>query len=250
MNKIQQFFQDRNRSAIINKQFKDGDFSIPGFHLLPPIKLDLDINTNIENVEMFKHLIPSDNQMSLPSCCGFAWGNFLETKMSMQGHKLKGYQIDSRKIWERGRNMYFNGNMSGGLHLSQGFGACKELGLFDPYILLENTTSLSDIYKQLKDGPLVTAVVITADWKNPSHDNGYIKPNGTIIGAHAVLIVGVTIHNHNIYVHLMNSWGSDWGWNGIATLSAEYFSGINVESSEYVLGDINIPAIEKLLVKV
>jgi cathepsin B len=70
--------------------------------------------------------------------------------------------------------------------------------------------SVEDIKSELfENGPVVTQMVVYQDLLTYK-EGVYYHREGTIIGGHAVLIVGWG----EDYWEVQNSWGSDWGENG------------------------------------
>lgn len=70
---------------------------------------------------------------------------------------------------------------------------------------------ITDYHAALNDvGAIYVSAQIHANWKKPS--DGRIEPGGRAVGGHAFAIVGYD--EKGFWV--LNSWGADWGENGIA----------------------------------
>ena len=66
----------------------------------------------------------------------------------------------------------------------------------------------------MTSGPVTSSMVVYEDLLN--YETGiYYHKEGTIIGAHAILIVGWgETAEGTKYWELQNSWGQDWGYDG------------------------------------
>lgn len=178
--------------------------------------------------QWFDDLVPTYNQ-SGPSCVGQGWSNWLECVLRRYvGHATipKGMQLNAEALWFRGRQMFWKGNLSGGLYLKQGFDAMLDLGWLPPDTMYcEIGYGFSDSWEALLDAPLVTAHAVTEGWFQESPQNGCIMedyrlariPNAGHCTMRAACLQKA---GRNFYAQL-NSWGEERGWNGIFVMSEE-----------------------------
>lgn len=66
----------------------------------------------------------------------------------------------------------------------------------------------------LSTGSVITSFLVTSGWYYVEKD-GIIPTFGSIEGAHAVLIIGWKIIDNKKYWIILNSWGDQWGDNGL-----------------------------------
>lgn len=66
----------------------------------------------------------------------------------------------------------------------------------------------------LTTGSVLASFIITNGWYDTGKD-GIIRPYGGIEGGHAVLIVGWKLIDDKQYWIILNSWGKEWGDNGL-----------------------------------
>lgn len=179
----------------------------------------------------FPFMVPSYNQ-SGPSCVGHSWANWIEAFLRFHVNPLsipKGYQIDGEAIWRRGRQLFWGGNMGGGLYLSQGFHAAKDLGFLPSDAKLAKVGQDWDsVNNALQETPLVQGHIINKGWFKANTQSGCIdheaRPDRS--GAHATLLMATleqpdTAGNLTRWRVLLNSWGPDRGRFGFFTMSEE-----------------------------
>lgn len=185
--------------------------------------------SSVEQATWTKYVVPPVNQIG-PSCCGHAWANWMMMmvkryvgKSDMQPDD----QIDGYAIWKRGREMFWNGNMDGGLYLSQGFLAAQDLGIIPAeaqLVKIENEPM--SISQALLSTPLVCGNFTNPGWYNPSTENGCLdhgadREKGM---AHATTMIGLLVQSNavstTVFTLSVNSWGY-WGWNGLFIMMAE-----------------------------
>lgn len=63
--------------------------------------------------------------------------------------------------------------------------------------------------------------------------NGFIKPTGSIVGGHAILVRGISLRGG--YVKLANSWGKSWGLDGDCLLTFDDFNRLLQEDGEFAI---------------
>ena len=190
---------------------------------------------DIRETTWFRWCIPTYNQQG-DSCVGHSWANWIEC---MLRRKIgldaipRGMQMDGQAIWRRGRELFWEGKLNGGLFLDQGCLAAVDLGILSPSakpVRVDRVISAQAL--QLVKTPLVVGNAIHAGWFDPSPENGCIdhapRPDGT--GYHATLRVGILYQGNCWYFAGQNSWGSDWGWRG-------YFLMTTSEDQEGAMND-------------
>lgn len=179
----------------------------------------------------FDRIVPTINQHG-DSCVGQGWANWFEAMLrnDLGRAALKlGEQIDGYAIWKRGREMFNNGDLNGGLYLPQGYAAMIDLGMIptDSELIDVNAEAEGDLFKicsRLKKTPLVQGNMVHKGWFNPNPRNGCIdhRPdaNEDPEGGHCTLRVGFLVQDETPFWAFQNSWG-EWGWHGIGTMTVE-----------------------------
>lgn len=187
----------------------------------------------------FDACVPTINQHG-PSCCGQAWANWMECMVRRYVGRdaiPRGYQIDGYAIWAYGRQRYWNGDMSGGLYLWQGFHAGLDMGVIPPYSALAHIPDDPFAVRRALDlSPLVQGHIVGQQWADASPVNGCVDhseyPSQQDQG-HATLRIGLVIQANTVYYPLLNSWGESWGWNGIGLMSARYSEVTRLDDEVY-----------------
>lgn len=162
--------------------------------------------------------VPTDAQR-LPSCVGRAVAQMLMALFRRNGRRVK---IDGDAIWRRGREMFYGGDMSGGLLLHQGVFAAESLGLLrkGEYEIFRPANDLAEIDRYLSISPLVQGTATWPAWDRPNPVNGQIArgtPNRN--AGHATVIFDVQKRNGRYYNIFANSWGRSWGRHGYGILT-------------------------------
>ena len=68
--------------------------------------------------------------------------------------------------------------------------------------------------------------------KQWAEEQGFIKPKGSILGGHAILVRGINVKQN--YFLLRNSWGKSWGKNGDCKLTFKDMGRLLKEDGEAV----------------
>lgn len=89
------------------------------------------------------------------------------------------------------------------------------LGFYDSYHWARSEPEMALAVSYL--GPVVIGVNWWSHMYNPNK-LGFLKPTGSIVGGHCILVRGYNAESRFYTVH--NSWGPDWGDNGDAKVSA------------------------------
>lgn len=182
--------------------------------------------SNVREVGWFEWCLPTYSQNG-ESCVGHSWANWIECvarKRMGDSFIPRGLQVNGEAIWKRGREMFWGGDMTGGLYLDQGCLAAVDLGILPPLatpVRVDRTVSAQSM--QLTRTPLVVGHAVHAGWFNPSQENGCIdhapRPTGAD-GYHATLRVGLLLQNGVWFFAGQNSWGAEWGWRGYFLMTA------------------------------
>lgn len=185
---------------------------------------------NREAVGWQEFAVPTINQHG-PSCCGQAWANWFEMliRREIGRDALKeGEQIDGYAIWRRARELFYGGNLGGGLFLAQGFAGAMELGILPPgTVLLDITPDLDCIITQLKETPLVQGHIVSDGWYEPNPENGCLdhsklpKPGD---GGHATCLMGADPEESDTFIVGQNTWGSDYAFHGYFVMDFKFWS--------------------------
>ena len=167
---------------------------------------------------------PSDDQGHEESCVGRAWAHWLECMIRRyvaQSAMPVGANLDAHRIWTRGREMFWGGDLSAGLYVHQGLLAMVELGMVPPdsipMFVTPEAVSMSQV---LLSTPVVWAHNVSDAWYRPDTTNGCITPNVPPggIGAHCTCYLERLVQNGVAYCLFENSWGGDWGWYGMGMM--------------------------------
>jgi hypothetical protein len=175
--------------------------------------------------DWFWYCSPSINQDG-NSCVGWGWAHWL-TAMVRRYRDANafagGAQIDGQAVWQRGREMFWNGDMTGGLYLPQGFSALVDLGAIPPDSkLVEVNDDWDSVGLALRDTPLVQGHDIDSGWFRADPLNGCIgdaeRPDGEE-GSHCTLRIARLRQLAVQYYALANSWGDGWGRYGYGLMT-------------------------------
>jgi hypothetical protein len=155
------------------------------------------------------------DQKSEGACVAFALGHELnarpaEIKNIPEEWLVKRVYWDSQRIdpWQGGSypgaNPFYEGTS-----VLAGVKTLQKMGAFKGY---NWAFSMNDIIRGVAyNGPAVIGV----NWYEGMFDtdkSGFIKPVGSLIGGHAVLLRGVNIREQTFTIR--NSWGKSWGKDG------------------------------------
>lgn len=208
--------------------------STPGAALC---ELPLPAKREVPLYSWIRDVLPAESQNG-PSCVGQAWANWLEAMLRRWARgavPLGRWQLDGERVWRRARELFWNGDLSGGIYLSQGYAALIDLGWIPPDSKLRKIPEdWSSLGVALLEGPIVQAHQVHAGWYRPAPQNGCIdhKPEPTDAdGYHATLLIGRSVRmEHGVttrYLEGLNSWGERWGWHGCYLMTeAEWLEGL------------------------
>ena len=170
---------------------------------------------------------PSDDQGQESSCVGRAWAHWLECMLRRyvaQSAIPFGQNLDARKIWARGREMFWGGDLTGGLFVHQGLLAMIDLGIVpDGSIAMRVTEETMSASQVLLSTPVVWAHNVSAAWYTPDPVSGCIDPGVAPdgIGAHCTCYLERLVQKGIGFCLFENSWGGGWGWHGLGVMLEE-----------------------------
>lgn len=167
---------------------------------------------------------PTDAQ-KLPSCVGRSVAQMLMMlRRRKEGRKAitRANVIDGDKIWKRAREMFYGGDMTGGLLLHHGVLAAEDLGYIKAgsYRMFRPDNDIDQIDRYLAISPLMQGTATWPAWDWPDGKNGQIArgtPNR--YAGHATVIVDVQRRQGHRYNIFANSWGPKWGRHGYGILT-------------------------------
>jgi hypothetical protein len=148
------------------------------------------------------------------ACVGFAWSH----ELAAVPRKISVTNDTARQVYHRAQQLdEWEGENYEGTSVLGGAKAIQEQGHITEYRwafgLQEALLALSYA------GP----VVFGLNWYRgmmDTNNDGYIHPEGQIMGGHA--IVGIAVHTATNRIVLQNSWGGNWGNKGRCYLSWEH----------------------------
>lgn len=179
--------------------------------------------------DWYRDIVPTYNQ-HYDSCVGHAWANWMECMLRRYVRRdsiPENRQINGDWIWMNARKKHWGGVMKGGIFIPQGFEAMVDLGWIPPDAsLVEVPADFGNYNRALAATPLVQGHQVTAGWFDASRENGCIAhtyKTAMSAGGHCTLGISVAVKEGVPYRGLLNSWGPDWGWNGIGLMTDEYW---------------------------
>lgn len=145
------------------------------------------------------------------ACVGFAWAH--EALAYPRRHLVD--ETFARDVYRRARAIDdIPDSLGEGTSVLAGAKVMVEAGVIRSYRwafdIRETLVAIS------RYGPAVLGL----DWYEGMYEpdaRGFIKPQGAILGGHAILAIGVSIPRQSVTV--LNSWGRSWGAQGRAELS-------------------------------
>jgi hypothetical protein len=171
------------------------------------------------DISWLRHCRLGDNQGSNGACAIFAcasWAEIVHGKAISDVECLAAY---TQALADHGRDA------GDGLTFEEAFEAASAAGWLPGASGLELVLDEARLAEQ----PLLAGYEVTPGWQNPNEAGCLDHAAGSkILGYHAVCIVargelsGLT---GGPFLYIENSWGRDWGWNGIGVMSDAFHQG-------------------------
>lgn len=175
--------------------------------------------------DWYPYMRPSINQ-SGESCVGWSWAHwFTAMIIRYSGEDVfdMGWYLDGNKIWERGREMFWNGDKQGGLYLPQGARAMADLGIIPSNsVIMRVAQDWESVGLALLDSPIVQGHAIHPGWFRPDSLSGCIDHGPMASGSngyHATCRCARLRQEHDRFYVLQNSWGNNWAFSGYGLMS-------------------------------
>lgn len=169
------------------------------------------------------------------ACVGFAWAHELQARPK----EVQNIDYDSamsiywsaqlRDPWAGGAYPDASPRMDGTSVLAAAQHLHK-LGFFEEY---RWAFSLDDALLAVgHEGPGVLGCYWHESMFYPD-ENGFVKPEGPIMGGHAVLVRGVNFNRRE--VRISNSWGKSWGKDGDCFMTFDDFEKLLMNNGEFCI---------------
>ena len=206
-------FSGRTFDRIPRWDQRNEDFRIRGLTLVtkPPRSYTWRVGVNLD-------------QGREGACVGFAWAHELAARprivQGVTDDVARGIYLDAQRVDEWPGEGYEGTSVLAGAKVVQG------RGHFTEYRWARDVDELRMAIGYA--GPAVLGV----DWHEGMIDpaDGWIYPEGAIVGGHAILCYAVNIRGG--YFRVWNSWGASWGEGGSAKLSFESMQQLLTENGE------------------
>ena len=172
-------------------------------------------------VSWHEHLSPVVDEQDKPSCVGWGMANVIEIMTHMQtGGRIR---LDGRAIWEKGRELFYGGDQSGGLALFHGVRAAVLLGMV-PANTSYSTIPLEvgALVHALEHGPLLCANTAHPGWSDLHSSNDAVDESRSFTpgtNGHCTCMYALDTHNGVRMFRMENSWGG----RGQVAMTVEHF---------------------------
>lgn len=173
------------------------------------------------------------------ACVGFAWAAEAFAKpipvdlARMKAHTPSTHNAYASFLYGQARYIdEWPGENYEGTSVLAGAKASANMGTVREYRWAFSMDDLID--SVIAKGP----VVIGLNWYSGMYNapNGVLKRSGTLVGGHALLVVGFNLASTKIpgksTLIIQNSWGKTWGINGLAEITVEDLSALLKEQGE------------------
>lgn len=145
------------------------------------------------------------------ACVGFAWAHELNASpIEVSGMD----DAFAQRLYKRAQQIdEWPGEDYSGTSVLAGAKAVGELGYLDEY---RWAFGIDDVLLTLSHfGPVILGVNWYSGMYTPD-GNQYIRPSGYLAGGHAIMAIAYSHEAQEIW--LLNSWGRDWGWDGLCRM--------------------------------
>lgn len=190
--------------------------------------------------DWYQWIVPTYSQ-AYDSCVGHGWANWMECMLRRYVDRSiipANRQLNGDTLWMHARNKHWNGVLKGGIFIPQGFEALVDLGWLPPGALLVEVPAEFDNYNAaLAETPLVQGHMVTRGWFE-TISNGCIAhtyERSYKGGGHCTLGISTVIKDTIPFRGLLNSWGANWGWNGIGLMTDTYWLDTTLDDCVYTV---------------
>jgi Papain family cysteine protease len=167
------------------------------------------------------------------ACVGFGWtAEALSTPVAVDLSRLKADAPEdptafAHRIYKRAQQLDgWAGENYSGTSVLAGAKAMREMGLIKEFRWAFNIADVIDgiIHK----GPVVLGI----PWHMGMYDapDGVLRLSGENVGGHCITAVGYKVSSEKLNgedgIILQNSWGTDWGINGLAIIRTSELAGL------------------------
>lgn len=173
------------------------------------------------------------------ACVGFGWtAESLATPVAVDLTRVaanvpRDPTAYAQDVYRRARRIdEWAGENYEGTSVNAGAKICRENGVVVEY---RWAFGVGDVVNTvLSKGPVVLGI----NWYSGMYEapNGVLTPSGTIVGGHCLLAVGYTLNSPKLGgadgVILQNSWGKNWGVNGLAEIKVSELGGLLAANGE------------------
>jgi hypothetical protein len=151
------------------------------------------------------------DQGNVGACVGFSWAAELAARPTVIAHITND---TGHLLYRRAQQLdQWPGESYEGSSVIAGAKAVTEAGYMTEY---RWAFSLPDALEAIAyHGPCVLGIPWYSGMMR-TDANGYIRPTGSVVGGHAILVRGVSVKRQAVL--LRNSWGADWSLRGDAWL--------------------------------
>lgn len=159
------------------------------------------------------------------ACVGFGWtAEALSTPVSVDLNRVKADvprdpTAFAHSLYKRAQQVdYWEGEAYEGTSVLAGAKTMQEYGLLREYRWAFGINDVVDAV--LSRGPVVLGI----NWHYDMYwaPNGVVRPTGAVVGGHCLTAVGYRVKSEKLDgedgIILQNSWGPDWGIDGLALI--------------------------------
>lgn len=174
------------------------------------------ISVSIVNYKNWEYLDTPLDQKDTPHCVGFSMANFGINLPIHTPYTVK----DAHDFYYKCKVDDGSPNKEEGASIRNAARVLKQEGKIDAYAFAMDITAIK--WWLLHRGPLMVGTIWTEGMLT-SDENNMILPIGNIVGGHAYLLNEWTKDGK---VGIQSSWGTRWGINGKAYMTADNFTAL------------------------
>lgn len=167
-------------------------------------------------------MLPASDQGQTPKCAAYAMAGCIEWyNWKFRDSKA---QVDPDPIYARAKLIDGIPDASG-TTLDAVIHAAVDLGLAPIDLSSLTVVSIQDVKRALhRHDIMLSAFQITQGWVNAS-PGGWIGGDNTLLGGHAVDLIGYSDVEQPQWVGVENSWGDElYGWRGFVRMTPQQFA--------------------------